>query len=69
MHIYSQAQTLHIQILECFLYVTTIINLFERNIVSWSINMEVIANDTIIATLSMIIKQRKSARDIMLHSD
>lgn len=59
----------YIHTLEGFLYLTTIIDLFDRKVVGWSISEGMSAEETVIAALNMAIKNRKPAMDMIFHSD
>jgi len=53
---------------EGFLYLSTIMDLYSRKIVGWSMKNR-ITKDLVIEALNMAIKQRKPDRDLLLHSD
>lgn len=59
----------YIHTLEGFLYLTTVIDLFDRKVVGWSISEGMSTDETVIAALNMAIKKRKPARNIIFHSD
>ena len=59
----------YIHTLEGFLYLTTIIDLFDRKVVGWSISEGMSADETAIAALNMAIKKRKPAKGLIFHSD
>ena len=59
----------YIHTLEGFLYLTTIIDLFDRKVVGWSISEGMSTDETIIAALNMAVKKRKPARGLIFHSD
>jgi len=51
-----------------WLYLSTIMDLYSRKIVGWSMKNR-ITQDLVIEALNMAIKQRKPGRDLLLHSD
>ena len=53
---------------EGWLYLSTIMDLYSRRIVGWSMKNR-ITPDLVIEALNMAIKQRKPGRDLLLHSD
>ena len=53
---------------EGWLYLSTIMDLYSRKIVDWSMKNR-ITKDLVIEALDMAIKQRKPGRDLLLHSD
>lgn len=53
---------------EGWLYLSTIMDLYSRKIVGWSMENR-ITQDLVIEALNMAIKQRKSGCDLLLHSD
>ncbi|MGL6178018.1 MAG: IS3 family transposase [Tannerellaceae bacterium] len=55
----------HINTLEGFLCLTTVVNLFDRKVIGWSTG----TNERVVPTLNMAIKARKPARDLIFHSD
>ncbi|MGL5619616.1 MAG: IS3 family transposase, partial [Tannerellaceae bacterium] len=59
----------YIHTLEGFLYLTTVIDLFDRKVVGWSISERMSTDETVIAALNMAIKKRKPGGNIIFHSD
>lgn len=59
----------YIHTLEGFLYLTTVIDLFDRKVIGWSISDGMSADETVIAALNMAVKKRKPAEDMIFHSD
>ncbi|MGL6179400.1 MAG: IS3 family transposase [Tannerellaceae bacterium] len=59
----------YIHILERVLYLTTVVDLFERKVIGWGINESMSTDETGIAALNMAIKRRKPAEDSIFHSD
>ena len=53
---------------EGWLYLPTIMDLYSRKIVGWSMKNR-ITQDLVIEALNMAIKQRKPGRGLLLHSD
>ena len=53
---------------ESWLYLSTIMDLYSRKIVGWSMKNQ-ITQDLVIEALNMAIKQRKPGRGLLLHSD
>jgi len=53
---------------EGWLYLSTIMDLYSRKIVGWSMKNR-ITKDLVIEALNMAIKQRKPGRGLLLHSD
>ena len=49
-------------------YLTTIINLYSRKIIGWSLRNR-LTKELVIAALHMALKQRKLSQDLLLHSD
>jgi len=53
---------------EGWLYLSTIMDLYSRKIIGWSMKNRIIP-DLVIEALNMAIKQRKPGRGLLLHSD
>ncbi len=53
---------------EGWIYLSTIMDLYSRKIIGWSMKNR-ITLDLVIEALNMAIKQRKSSRGLLLHSD
>lgn len=53
---------------EGWLYLATIMELFSRKIIGWSLR-ERLTKDLVIAALDMAVKQRNLSPDLVLHSD
>jgi len=62
------ADITHIYTREGWLYLYTIMDLYSRKIVGWSMKNRII-QDLVIEALNMAIKQRKPGRGLLLHSD
>lgn len=54
---------------EGFLYLTTVIDLFDRKVIGWSISEGMSAEETSIAALKMAVKNRKPNSNMIFHSD
>jgi transposase InsO family protein len=54
---------------EGFLYLTTIIDLYERKCIGWSISNGMSAEQTTLAAWQMAIKNRDIAKGLVFHSD
>jgi transposase InsO family protein len=59
----------YIHTLDGFLYLTTIIDLFDRKIVGWSVSTHLTAEKTVISAFNMAIKNRKPSKGLLFHSD
>lgn len=59
----------YIPTLEGFLYLTTIIDLFDRKVIGWSISEGMTTDETVVAALNMAVKKRKPIEDMIFHSD
>lgn len=59
----------HIPTLEGLLHLTTIIDLFDRKVVRYSISEGMTTDETVIAALNMRIKNRKPIADMIFNSD
>jgi len=62
------ADVTHFYTQEGWLYLSTIMDLYSCKIVGWSMKNQ-ITQDLVIEALNMAIKQRKSSRGLLLHSD
>ena len=54
---------------EAFLYLTTIIDLFDRKVIGWSLSNGMSAEETSIVALKMAVKNRKPKPNMIFHSD
>lgn len=59
----------YIQTKEGFLYLTTIIDLYDRKIIGWSLNDTMSTEATSLAAWKMAVKNRKIADGLIFHSD
>ncbi|MFS4432349.1 IS3 family transposase [Chryseobacterium sp. S90] len=54
---------------EGFLYLTTIIDLYDRKIIGWSLNNGMSTKETSIAAWKMAVRNRKFDKGLIFHSD
>ena len=54
---------------EGFLYLTTVIDLYDRKCIGWSISNGMSAEETSLASWKMAIKNRGISKDLIFHSD
>lgn len=59
----------YIQTKEGFLYLTTIIDLYDRKLIGWSLSNTMSADDTSLAAWRMAIKNRPIEKGLIFHSD
>ena len=59
----------YIQTKEGFLYLTTIIDLYDRKLIGWSLSNTMSADDTSLAAFRMAIKNRPIEKGLIFHSD
>ncbi|SKB93593.1 Transposase InsO and inactivated derivatives [Chryseobacterium balustinum] len=59
----------YIQTKEGFLYLTTIIDLYDRKIIGWSLRNGMSTEETSLAAWKMAIKNRKIREGLIFHSD
>ncbi|WP_417887762.1 IS3 family transposase [Zunongwangia sp.] len=59
----------YIQTNQAWLYLTTIIDLFDRQVIGWSLSTSLHTNQTIIPAWKMATSKRKVNRDLLFHSD
>lgn len=52
-----------------WLYLTVIIDLFERKVVGWSMSRGLTANETVIAAWMMAVRNRPITQELIFHSD
>ena len=65
---YWVADITYIATKEGWLYLSTIMDLYSRKIIGWSLR-ERLTKELVIAALHMALKQRKLSIDLLLHSD
>ncbi len=59
----------YIQTITGFIYLTVIIDLFDRKVIGWSISSGMSAQETVVKALHMAIKNRKPLKGLIFHSD
>ena len=59
----------YIQTKEGFLYLTTIIDLYDRKLIGWSLSNTMSTDDTTLAAWRMAIKNRPMRKGLIFHSD
>ncbi len=59
----------YIQTKEGFLYLTTIIDLYDRKLIGWSLSNTMSTKDTSLAAWRMAIKNRPFQKSLIFHSD
>lgn len=59
----------YIHTLDGFLYLTIIIDLFDRKVIGWSISDGMSTDETVIAAFNKAIRNRKPAKNLIFHSD
>jgi putative transposase len=59
----------YIQTKEGFLYLTTIIDLYDRKIIGWSLSNGMSTEETSLAAWKMAVKNRKVTKGLIFHSD
>ena len=52
-----------------WLYLTTIIDLYDRQVIGWSLSTRLYTNQTIIAAWRMAVSKRKITQPLLFHSD
>ena len=59
----------YIPVLEGFLYLTTVIDLFDRKVIGWSISEGMNTDETVMAAFKMAVKKRAPSPNMIFHSD
>ena len=59
----------YIPVQEGFLYLTSVIDLFDRKLVGWSISQNMTTEATVIPAFNMAVKKRHPERSMIFHSD
>lgn len=59
----------YIQTTEGFLYLTTVIDLFDRKVIGWSLSTGMSAEETSLSAWRMALKNRPVAKGLIFHSD
>ncbi len=54
---------------EGFLYLTTVMDLFDRKVIGWSLSEGMSTNETVIRALNMALSRRKPREGLIFHSD
>ena len=52
-----------------WLYLTVIMDLFDRKIIGWSMSKGMTASETVVAAWKMAVKNRTAKQDMLFHSD
>lgn len=59
----------YIQTTEGFLYLTTVIDLYDRKVIGWSLSKGMSAEETNLSAWRMAVKNRPVAKGLIFHSD
>lgn len=59
----------YISVKEGFLYLTTVIDLYDRKLIGWSLSKSMATNQTTLPAWRMAIKNRKVKEGLIFHSD
>jgi putative transposase len=59
----------YIQTKERFIYLTTIMDLYDRKIIGWSISDGMSTNETTLCAWKMVVKNRNIGDSLIFHSD
>jgi len=59
----------YIQTIKGFVYLTIVMDLFDRKIIGWSLSKNMITRNTTLAAWEMAVKNREIAKDLIFHSD
>lgn len=59
----------YIAVKEGFLYLTTIMDLYDRKIIGWSLSTSMATDDTTLPAWRMALKNRKITNELIFHSD
>lgn len=59
----------YIQTLKGFLYLTVIIDLFDRKVIGWNLSVGLSAKETTFPAWKMAVKNRQIAKELLFHSD
>ncbi|KIQ22889.1 hypothetical protein RT99_06720 [Flavobacterium sp. MEB061] len=59
----------YIQTTKGFLYLTVVMDLFDRKIIGWILSTKMSTKATILPAWKMAVKNRKIAKDLIFHSD
>jgi len=59
----------YIRTTEGWLYLTTVIVLYDRTVIGWALSTNMTANDTSMAARKMAVRNRPVTKDLIFHSD
>jgi putative transposase len=59
----------YIRVKEVFIYLTTVLDLYDRKIIGWSLSNGISVEETSLAAWRMDIKNRSVKKDLIFHSD
>ena len=59
----------YIQVVGGFLYLTSVIDLFDRKIIGWSVSENMASESTVIPAFNMAASNRKPQTQMIFHSD
>ena len=59
----------YIQTKQGWLYLTTVIDLYDRQVVGWALSTTLYTNETIIPAWKMALSKRKIDKPLLFHSD
>lgn len=59
----------YIQTMRGFLYLTIVMDLFDRKIIGWSLSNTMSTKETTLSAWEMAVKNRKITKDLIFHSD
>lgn len=59
----------YIRVIEGFVYLTTVLDLYDRKIIGWSLSNGMSVEETSLAAWRMAIKNRSVEKDLIFHSD
>jgi len=54
---------------EDFLYLTSVLDLYDRKVIGWSLSNNLTAKDTVVKAFQMAVKNRKVTSGMIFHSD
>ncbi|RZJ50421.1 MAG: IS3 family transposase [Flavobacterium sp.] len=59
----------YIQTIKGFVYLTIVMDLFDRKVIGWTLSNNMSTKDTTLPALEMAIKNRKITKELIFHSD
>jgi putative transposase len=59
----------YIQTIKGFMYLTIIMDLFDRKIIGWNLSSKMSTKETTLPALEMAVKNRKITKELIFHSD